>query len=116
MNEFEKLLTKTASVLEKLGIEYIVTGGSAVVYWGRPRFTADIDIAIELEETDIKSLVRELRKELGEDTYIDEGMIRTEQRRRGEFNIIHPQSGLKVDFFVQGEELFEKKRIARAVI
>ena len=115
MSEFEELLIKIASVLEKLYIPYIVTGGAAVVLWGKPRFTADIDIALKLKETKIVPLVAELRKTLGETAYIDEHMIRTEQARKGEFNIIQPESGLKVDFFIKGDDAFEKKRIERGV-
>src|SRR3989344_5657196 len=115
MSEFEELLTRVAGVLERLKIPYIITGGAGVVFWGRPRFTADIDIVVELLETNIKPLVHELRHTLGEEAYIDEAMIHTEQKRHGEFNIIHPQSGLKVDFFVRGKDPFEKQRLKRGV-
>lgn len=115
MTEFERLLTKTAGALNRLRIEYLITGGAAVVYWGRPRFTADIDIAIELQESDIKPLAKELRKDLGADAYIDEDMIRAEYERKGEFNVIVPGSGLKIDFFVVRDDPFEKKRFGRAI-
>lgn len=39
-----KLLIKIAKILKELKIPYLVTGGVAVLIWGRPRFTADIDI------------------------------------------------------------------------
>lgn len=116
MAEFERLLTKTAGALNRLEIEYLITGEAAVVYWGRPRFTADIDIAIELKEPDIKPLARELRGGLGEDVYIDEDMIRAEYERMGEFNVIIPGSGLKIDFFVVRDDPFEKKRFGRTII
>lgn len=115
MTEFERLLTKTAGALNRLRIEYLITGGAAVVYWGRPRFTADIDIAIELKEPDIKPLARELRKSLGEDAYIDEDMMSAEYERKGEFNVIVPGSGLKIDFFVVRDDPFEKKCFGRAI-
>jgi len=114
MTEFEKLLVTTTGILKKLEIDYIVTGGAAVVYWGRPRFTADIDIVVELKNVHIGPLVRELRKALGRAAYIDEDMIRSEQSRGGEFNVIQPGSGLKIDFFIVGKDPFEKARFSRA--
>jgi hypothetical protein len=39
-----ELLIEIAKILDKLKIPYLVTGGIAVLIWGRPRFTADIDI------------------------------------------------------------------------
>lgn len=116
MSEFEELLAKTAAVLEKLKIPYIVTGGAAVAMWGKPRFTADIDIAVELQEGHIVPLARELRSVLGDTAYIDEEMMRTEQARSGEFNVIHPESGLKVDFFPRARSAFEEQRFARAAV
>jgi|SRR3989344_703790 len=116
MSEFEELLTKVAAVLEKLSIPYIITGGAAIVFWGRPRFTADIDIVVELYDTKIMPLITGLRTALGKEAYIDEKMVRAEQKRSGEFNVIHPQSGLKVDFFVKGNNPFEKKRLERTVV
>lgn len=44
----EQLLSKIAKILKDLKISYAVTGGFAVIVWGKPRFTADIDIIVEL--------------------------------------------------------------------
>lgn len=44
----ETLLYKVAKILQELKISYAVTGGMAVIAWGKPRYTADIDIVIEL--------------------------------------------------------------------
>ena len=41
-------LVKIATVLDGLKIPYYVTGGFAVSIYGRPRFTADIDIVIKM--------------------------------------------------------------------
>lgn len=40
--DLEKLLIKIAEILEKLSVDYFVTGGFAVSVWGRPRATFDI--------------------------------------------------------------------------
>src|SRR3989338_2729332 len=56
------LLVKVAEVLDELSILYAVTGGTAVYVWGRPRFTADIDIVIQLREKDVECLALALEK------------------------------------------------------
>ena len=44
--EIEGLLIKIADTLKDLKVPYIITGGMAVSVWGRPRYTADIDIVV----------------------------------------------------------------------
>ena len=60
-----QLLVNIAQVLDDLKIQYYVTGGMAVFVWGRPRFTADVDIVIALRSKDVDRLIRAL-KMLGE--------------------------------------------------
>jgi len=45
----QDLLIKIVNVLDDLKIPYLITGGIAVLVWGRPRFTADIDVVIEIQ-------------------------------------------------------------------
>ena len=49
MGDPRHLLIRIVEILNKLEIPYIVTGGIAVLIWGRPRFTANIDIVIQLK-------------------------------------------------------------------
>lgn len=95
--EQEELLKKLAKILHKLDIPYLITGGVAVAVWGRPRFTADIDIVIELIPEKLDKLAEELLA-IEKDVYLDKKMMRGALERRGEFNFIHPGAGLKVDF------------------
>ena len=105
----EKLLCKIAKILEKLNIPYIVTGGYAVAVLAKPRFTADIDIVIELLPQKIPQLSRELLS-IDKGVYISEEAMQNALERKGEFNFIHPQTGLKIDFWVKRYpfEKFEK--------
>lgn len=43
---FQDLLVRLSEVLEKSGIPYMVIGGQAVLVYGEPRFTKDIDITL----------------------------------------------------------------------
>ena len=112
--EIEDLLIKIAGILEKLKIPYIITGGMAVSIWGRTRYTADIDIVVELLEKNIDLLAKELLS-VDKDVYVSEDAMREAFERKGEFNFIHPQSRLKVDFWIVKND-FNKQEIKRAII
>lgn len=95
----KELLIVIAKTLDNLGIPYFVTGGMAVLIWGRSRFTADIDIVIQLKERDVDGLLKALRA-LGKATYVDEYALRQGLLKGGEFNFIDGVSGVKVDFWL----------------
>jgi len=111
--EIEDLLTQISAILDKLNIPYAITGGMAVSVWGRPRFTADIDIVVELMPKNINSLAKELL-EIDKDVYVSEEAMQEALERKGEFNFIHPQSQLKVDFWIVKNN-FNKQEIKRAI-
>lgn len=109
------LLVKIAKILKKIKIPYLITGGIAVLIWGRPRFTADIDIVVELSEKNIEKLAGLLKK-TSELSYIDESMMREALEKEGEFNFIHGDSGIKIDFWIlKRNELFDVSRMKRRV-
>lgn len=110
--EIEDLLVKIAKALDELKIPYIITGGMAVSAWGRPRTTLNIDIMIELLPKNINLLAKELLK-IDKDVYVSEDAMREALKHKGEFNFIHPQSGLKVDFWIVSND-FNKQKIKRA--
>ena len=112
--DFQKLLVKIAKILNKLRIPYIITGGYAVSIWGRPRSTFDIDVVIELSKNRINALAQAL-KGISEMDYIDESMMESAVERKGEFNFIHAESGIKVDFWVLKNDSFDISRIKRRI-
>lgn len=116
--EATKLLVKLAKIFEKLEIPYFVTGGIATVMWGRPRFTADIDIVIQLLPQKLDQFAAELLK-IGKDVYLDKSTMADALRHQGEFNFIHPVSGLKVDFWIlkntPGDRIRLKRRVAKKI-
>lgn len=108
--ELEITLKKVAKILDKLKIPYFVTGGVAIVIWGRPRYTADIDILIELKKEKVKKFVAELTKE----GYVDEDVVRESLKHKLEFNFIDNETGMKVDFWILGNSAFDRSRLKRA--
>lgn len=108
------LLVQVARILDQLQIPYAVTGGIAVVVWGRPRFTADIDVVVALQGEHVDALARALRG-LGEGGYVDESAAREALRQHGEFNYIDPATGVKVDFWIPEDATYEHSRLRRRV-
>ncbi len=108
------LLLKVAQILDQLDISYLVTGGIAVFVWGRPRFTGDIDIVVELQTEQIEELARELQK-ISKASYADANMMRDALRHQGEFNFIDGATGVKVDFWVSKDDEFDHSRMRRRV-
>jgi len=108
----EKLLCQIVKILDRFGIPYIITGGFAVAVLAKPRFTADIDIVIELLPHKIPQLAKGLLS-IDKDVYVEVESIKDALKNKGEFNFIHPQTGLKVDFWIK-RYLFEK--FERAIV
>lgn len=116
--EAEELLTKISKILEDHKIPYLITGGIAVSLWGRPRATFDIDIVIELKEPKIPLLIKSLRA-ISKAGYVDEDTAREAIRRKGEFNFIDSETGLKVDFWIRKDDSVSriefKRRISKKI-
>lgn len=112
--EQQDLLKEVGKILNELKIPYSITGGMAIAVWGRPRFTAGIDVIVELFSENLGQLARRLLQ-IDKDVYVDERMMQRALERHGEFNFIHPASGLKVDFWILKNEPYAKEQIRRRI-
>ncbi len=110
--EQDELLRVVVDALERLGIRYFITGSIATIFFGEPRFTNDIDIVVSLPVDGVEALVREFPSS---EFYLDREAAREAVERYGQFNLIHPSSGLKVDFMVAATTPFNQSRFSRAV-
>ena len=109
--ELYELLNFVGEVFSKLNIPYIITGSMASIAYGEPRLTNNIDIVADIRESQIP----DLRKYFpSEDFYSDEEAILWAIRNHGQFNIIHPTSGLKVDIFIKHNNKFDQSRFQRS--
>ncbi|MGD0540188.1 MAG: nucleotidyl transferase AbiEii/AbiGii toxin family protein [Tepidisphaeraceae bacterium] len=104
------LLRYVARVIEDLGLRYFVTGSTATIFYGEPRFTNDIDVVVELSEQRIVEFCRRFPQD---EFYVSETAAREAVLRKSQFNIIHPASGLKVDVIVPEPSPFNESRFAR---
>lgn len=112
--DFQELLVKIAKILNEHNIPYAITGGYAVSIWGRPRATFDIDVIVELFEPQVRKLAQALR-EIAKVSYVDEDMMIDAIKRAGEFNFIHGDSGMKVDFWLRGRDSFFQTELSRRI-
>jgi hypothetical protein len=108
--ELFELLQKIIEVFEKLSISYLVTGSVASMAYGEPRLTNDIDIVADIHLFHIPGLIAAFPNE---DYYIDAEMIKDAIHQVGQFNIIHPSSGLKVDVILKRDIPFDQSRFRR---
>ena len=114
--EITGVLAKISAVLSEAKIPYAVTGGVAVTVWGRARYTADVDIIVDIAPQKIKQLVSALLK-IDTGVYLD---IDVETpidiiKQRGGFNLIHSQSGVKADFIIKKDDEFSRLEIKQAI-
>ena len=108
------LLVGMARILKRLKIPYMITGGIAVLVWGRPRFTADIDIVVELKEGNSAAVFLKALKSFSKAGYIDEEAMTRAILTGGEFNFIDGETGVKVDFWVlKKNNPFDRSRSKR---
>lgn len=108
--EQSELLRYLVRCLEKLDIPYFITGAVASIAYGEPRLTNDIDIVAEIDERQITKL-KECFPE--DEYYLDPDAILEAIKRRHQFNIIHPASGLKADVMISKSDAFDESRFAR---
>jgi hypothetical protein len=109
--EQSDLLRHVVGVLETLGLRYFVTGSTATIFYGEPRFTNDIDVVVELSEPDVVGFCAQFPLD---QFYVSEAAAIDAVRRKSQFNIIHPGSGLKVDVIIPQAVPFNQSRFARA--
>jgi hypothetical protein len=109
MEQFE-LLRYVTTALGDLGLRYFVTGSTATIFYGEPRFTNDIDIVVDLPESRIKEFCTRFP---GDEFYVSETAARDAVMRKSQFNIIHPDSGLKVDVIIPDASPFNHSRFSR---
>jgi len=108
--EPSELLRYVVTTVEGLGLRYLVTGSVVTIFFGEPRFTNDIDIVVDLPLEQIEAFCRAFPSS---EFYVSEEAAREAVAGCGQFNIIHPTSGLKVDVIIPSDTPFNRSRFAR---
>jgi predicted nucleotidyltransferase len=91
---FEQLLKKISMALDEAGIPYMIIGGQALLLYGEPRLTKDIDVTLgaTLEKLDAVIVLakrNELKPLVDPETFTRKTMVLPCQDR---------QTGIRVDF------------------
>lgn len=87
-------------VLEAVGATYAIWGGMAVVMYGEPRYTLDMDILLSPRQFPVKPFVQRLAST---HYHVDEQAVQNAVTLGGFFNVIHLHYHIKTDFYVPVE-------------
>ena len=107
---FEELIARVVRGLDRLAIPYMLIGGQAVLHYGEPRLTRDVDITLGV---DIERLgdMRQLVSDLG--LVVTKDDIEAFAQRTRVLPCMEPSTGIGVDFIFSFME-YERQAIARA--
>jgi len=106
---FQHLLESIARSLDRRKIPYMVVGGQAVLLYGEPRLTRDIDVTLGIGPERHKE-IGELAAELGWKVLVD---VPAEFVRKSlVLPCADPKSGIRVDFIFSFSE-YERQALTR---
>jgi predicted nucleotidyltransferase len=109
VDDYRKVLRLVAEKLDSAGIEYMVSGSTALGFYGRPRMTRDLDIVIELSKAKVPQLDFLFSGEFS----VDVEEVREAVERRSMFNLVHVATVVKVDFIVRKESEYRRVEFGR---
>jgi predicted nucleotidyltransferase len=107
---FEELIIKVSSTLDESNMSYMVIGGQAVLLYGEPRLTKDIDITLGAGIADLDNLLSAIKQIplqiLVEDvqSFVKQTMV---------LPAMHEPTGIRVDFIFSFTP-YEAQAIKRA--
>jgi len=103
------LAVSLTTLLNEVGIRYVIGGSVASSLVGEPRSTVDIDIAINLNKETLSTFVEGVRPSY----YVPESDAERAVREHDSFNIIHNKAALKFDLFVLGNGTLDVNQMDR---
>ncbi len=107
---FEELLKRLAVALNDAGLPYMVFGGQAVLLYGEPRLTRDIDVSLGVDTAHAASLLQMI-DEMGLRVLV--GDVEQFLSQTFVLPVLDPESNIRVDFVFSLTE-YERQAIARA--
>jgi hypothetical protein len=103
------VLKPFVKVLDELSISYYISGSIASSIFGMPRSTMDIDIVANIQLNNIPHLKKQLEK----DYYLDEDLIKGAIRHLSSFNLVHLETAMKIDVFIQKSGSYAESALER---
>lgn len=108
--EQAELLKFVVDVLEHSRVPYAIIGSFASGVWGETRFTQDIDILVALAPEGANHFCQAFP---GSDFFVSSAAAQAAVESHGQFNVIHPASGNKIDFMIAGRNAWTKRELIR---
>ncbi|PIS11683.1 MAG: hypothetical protein COT73_02595 [Bdellovibrio sp. CG10_big_fil_rev_8_21_14_0_10_47_8] len=106
-----EVLKDVVAKMDQLQIKYFLVGSLASMYYGRPRFTNDIDLVVQIGVAQIKDFANTF--DFPSYYCPPFEVIQDEVLRRGSFNLIHQDSGIKIDIVLNKNSEISKSEIGR---
>jgi predicted nucleotidyltransferase len=100
-NPQREALIRFAAAMDAIGVEYMVSGSTAMNFYAQPRTTRDIDIVVDPRPSDFRNMC----KVLTEDFDGDAEVILNELRRGGMFNVLVPEEDVKIDVIIRARDV-----------
>jgi hypothetical protein len=100
--------------LNTLGVPYMVSGSVAVIIYGEPRLTHDVDLIVVLEREHIPRLTEVFPPTEFYCPPTEVIAVEAAREQRGHFNIIHQETGFKADVYLSGRDPLHAWGLARA--
>ncbi len=94
MKKIKEVLETTTEYLNRKDIDYVLVGGIAVIVYGNPRTTVDLDLIVQMDEEDIEDFASYLRKE---GFFCDPSDMREAFRNRTHFSAEEKGSLFRLD-------------------
>lgn len=107
---FEALLELVSKCLERAGIPYMVTGSFASSMLGMPRTTRDLDVVVDPAPSQVGDLIVAFEPE---SWYIDPTVVHEAFGRRAMFNLVHLDTGWKVDVVIRKDRPWSREEFSR---
>lgn len=104
-----EILRDVSQRLSSAGINFMVTGSTAMNYYVQPRMTRDIDLVVAITPADAKRIISLFEP----DYYVPSSSVANAIARRSMFNIIHQQSVIKVDLIVLKNDPYQLEEFSR---
>jgi len=100
--------------LNALGVRYMVSGSVAVIIYGEPRLTHDVDLIVVLDRVQIARLPEVFPPAEFYCPPTEVIAVEAAREQRGHFNIIHHETGFKADIYLSGRDPLHAWGLARA--
>lgn len=107
----QEFLKEIASKFDELKIPYAITGALGSSFYGQPRTTHDFDIVVNLMAG--QGQVKKIYNYFIKDFYVSEEAIVESLVHKTMFNLIHHDTGIKIDCWILKDDSFSLESFKR---